>query len=718
MAVQRIGFLESNFEKILVCVAGAGLLGVVAWQIVDSPEVMVDKKPVSLDRALPELESMANRVKADLVAKEPKLPEVPTTDIKAEFARKRSEPLVPKAPALAWNLTGLTGVKAGDGIVGLAVGTNVRIPNLPAPAKPVVGTFLSTIDAQEVANTPGLAAKVPAVAGGPHDLASVTIETTFNGIALREEMARVENAAKPEEQLKPVPRGWWAGTEVVSVEVGRQRRLPDGTWGEDSIVNPMPGRPNLGDMLKRNDLDIAEILRNAKEQREELLRPTFYQRASVAGHLVGEEWYPPSQAEAIEAKGEQAKATQRELNDLQRKATNLEREIARLRATPAPRPGGGGGGRGGAGGGGGRGNPPPTSNPSQDELRRLEAQLTAIRTQIAAKDTELKALGVRTGVRAPLPEDPQFKDLTETLRDGAIQVWAHDLEAKRGEVYRYRVRIGVSNPLFGQQRELKPQDAEVARRYAIFTAVSEWSEPVVVDPEVYYFITGASSKTNLTAVPNASAEMFMFSAGYWRRARVPMEPGDALVGRVQTLDWAKVSSAPAAADPNAPGRNPAPPGGILPPGRGPGIAPPGRGPGIVPLPPGQGPGGAGGAGGAGAPAAEKAEPLATQEVLISKDVYLLDVPTAPDSRTGTGSSGTTRPVQVFLRDTDGTVVIRTPGADRGTSAYQRLDQSATAGEAFTKNPTGAAAPAKPDPRRPDPEAPPLVPVPGSGGGAG
>jgi len=715
MAVQRIGFLESNFEKILVCAAGAGLLGVIAWQVVETPQVMVDKKSVTLDRALPELVSMANRVKADLVAKEPKLPEVPALNIKAEFASKRAEPLVPKAPALAWNLAGLTGVKAGEGGISTVVGTNVRIPNLPAPARPVVGTFLSTIDPQEVTNVPGLAALVTGNAGavgatGPFDKASVTIETTFSGVSLRDEMARVENAAKPEDQLKPVPRGWWAGTEIVSVEVGRQRQLPDGTWGEDSIVSPMPGRVNLNEMIKRTDLDIAEIIRAAREQREEILRPEFYQRATVAGHLVGEEWYPPSQAEAIEAKGDQAKILQRELNELQKKATGLERVIAGLGATPGggnrPPPGPGGG-RGGSG----RGNPAPAPNAGQDELRRREGELAALRTQMATKDTELRALGIRTGVRAPLPEDPQFKDLTETLRDGAIQVWAHDLEAKRGATYRYRVRVGVSNPLFGQQRELKQQDAEIARRYALFTAVSEWSQPVLVDPEVYYFITGASTKTGLTTVPNASAEMFMFSAGYWRRARVAMEPGDALAGRVQTLDWNKVNTTSTAPDPNAPARLPTTPGGITPPS-GPQVPPPG---GRSPTPPGQGqtpsPAGAGGA--------EKVEPLATQEVLISKDVYLLDVPTAPEARTGVGSSATTKTVQVFLRDTDGKVVIRTPGADRNTPAYQRLDQSATAGEAFTKNPTGAAASTPRDPRRnPDP-SPPLVPMPvAPGGGSG
>jgi hypothetical protein len=708
MAVQRINFLEANFEKILVGLAGAGLLGVIAWQVTDRPTVMVDKKPVSLDRAIPELEQMANRVKADIVAKEPKLPEIPATDIKAEFARKRSEPLVPKAPALAWNLPGLTGIKAGDNPVALARGTHVRIPNPPAPAKPVAGTFMSTIDPQEIANVPGLAALVPAAGGGgangPFDKASVTIETIFNGVALREEFARVENAANPEEQLKPVPRGWWAGTEIVSVEVGRQRLLADGTWGEDTIVTPMPGRANLSEMIKRNDLDIAEVIRNAKEQREEILRPQFYQRASVSGHLIGEEWYPPSQAEAIEAKGDLAKQKQRELNELQKKATGLERVIAGLRQpanNPRPNPGAGRGapapGRGNPGGG-------PAPTPQQDELRRREAELAAVRAQIATKDAELKALGVRTGVRAPLPEDPQFKDLTETLRDPAIQIWAHDLDAKRGAAYRYRVRIGVSNPLFGQQRELKQQDAEISRRYAIFTAVSDWSEPVVVDPDVYYFITGASGKTNLTPVPNASAEMFMFSAGYWRRARVAMEPGDPLAGRVITLDWAKVAAAPAAPAPGAP----VPPVGPAGPGA-PRVAPPpvapapGRNPGAAPNAPGNAP-------------AEKVEPLATQEVLVSKDVYLLDVPFSPESTRGVGGAAT-RPLQVFLRDLDGRIVVRAPGGERNSPAYQRLDQSATAGEAFTKNPTGGTA-APVEPRRP-PEAPPPMPMPViPGGGAG
>ncbi|CAN5700913.1 hypothetical protein BH11PLA1_BH11PLA1_08460 [soil metagenome] len=727
MAVQRINPIEMHFEKVLVALAAAGLLGVIAWQLTDRPTVKVGtKNDVALSEAYPELERLAGRVKADMQSKDPQLPPVPEVDVAGEFAKRRAAPLLPEAmapgQALAWAPGGLTGVQTGGPAIdnGPIKGTFVGVPSIPAPAKATAATFLATIEPNELTNAAGLAAVLPAAA--PYDKASVIIEATFDGTALRKALEAVrpgEGEGETRVEYKPVPRTWWSSTEIVSVDVQRQQLMPDGKWGDPTVVGSMPGRFSVAELLSGGAADVNELQRQANDHREEILHPVFYQRASAAGQMVGDEWTLPSERADLEGQNAETKRKQSQLSDLERRARNLETAIEKAKRQPANpgRGGAGGGGVGGggaggprgAGGGGGRTGQPAA--PKDDGSARLERDLAEMRTRIEALRTELATSGVHRATHKALPPDV----LPESLRDPTLQVWNNDLTAERGRTYRYRVSLRISNPLYGQGRELSPKDDKFGKQLTLASAPGEWSDPVTVDPEVYYFITSAGGKTALNATPNASAELYKFSYGYWRRARVSLDPGDAIAGKATTIDASKVSAAPmmnpAAGNP-APGRTPQPAG---PGARGPIGIPPGAGGGLAPQPGGgRQPGGA-------APAPVKADPgesLPTTDLLVVQDAFLLDVASSPESGTGIGAASN-RSMQVFVRDLDGQIVVRLPEREKAQSVYKRLDASADEGEAFIKNPGGAAQPADPAPRPPAGGiTPPPQPSPQRGGGPG
>lgn len=727
MAVQRIGFLEMHFEKILAAGAAAGVIGVIGWQLASSPTVDVGKKKdVPLSSGMSELERVANQVKTDLVSKEPQKPDVPAVDIKSDFTKRSSAP-VSGNKELAWAMPKLTGVSLGQSVQP----TNpnaiyVRIPKPPAPGKPVAAPHLSTIDASELVNNAGLAEFLPKAA--PYDTASISIETSFDGAALRAEYQRDESGA----QLKSLPRSWWASTEIVKVEVYRQEQKPDGTWSDAVKVADLPGRTPLAETFAKTDLDMGELVAKAKEHREEVLRPAFYARARIMGYPVGDDWFEPSQQNAVAEKGEEAKRLQQQLSDVLRKERNIKAAIERLRApaaTPTPRPGGrgpGGGGPAGRGPGGGGPAPQPSGpSTSEQQVTKLQADLKTIETEIANLRQKLQQLGVRTPqAKTPQPVGADG-DLSELLRDGAVQVWTHDLAVQRGKTYRYQMRLGLTNPLYAQQRELKPEQNEVSRQHVLYTSFSEWSDPVTTDPDVYSFVTSGNTRGGLNPTPTASAELYKFSWGYWRRARVALEPGDAFVGKTQVPDSEKVMTLPEAnpgATPNPGGPNVPPPSGPTGPSMTPGLPTPsspdpsGRGPrGATPNTPNtpNTPGGT--------PAAPGAiEPLPVVEVSIADNAIMLDTVNAPETTKGIGGSQE-RPVQVFVRDPRGTVVVRIPTGEKASALYKRLDASADEGEKqlkgqFAGAPEPVPAP-KPNRPQPDPFTPP-PPQPGGGGGGG
>lgn len=130
---------------------------------------------------------------------------------------------------------------------------------------------------------------------------------------------------------------------------------------------------------------------------------------------------------------------------------------------------------------------------------------------------------------AAQPDQPE-----EEIKN-TIKVWAHDLTAKPGKTYRYRLIVAVLNPLFRQTRVEDEQKEENYNRFVLVPdeeelAGSEWSKPVELDPEYHFFLVSGNPQQGVGTV-----EVWRIHKGQWHFEEFDIRPGDP-VGGDMTID--------------------------------------------------------------------------------------------------------------------------------------------------------------------------------------
>jgi hypothetical protein len=716
MAVNKINPLEQHVEKIVLGLAAAGLLGVLVYQFV-GPKTLVDapkatgkgKEKVPVTEAFARIENEAKKLRADMEGSgsppDPRaLPD--TGGIAKAFEARFAGPVSNIATLPFGGGTAMAEATNPDTPRVGPLDAPVNVPRIPAPKSLVGFAFLSTVSEAEVAAAPALAKLLPKTP--PFDLAGVSLEATIDGPALRAAFEVDPDGPGPIRALPPI---WWENNSaIMEIEVTRQERTPAGTWGPEQVLPPMPGRFSLTGPLHSgtsggNDA-YQNLIADALDNEEELLRPQWYKRPELNGHPVGSEWLLPSEAilasAAADDKSAEAQRVQREIDGLYRQLTNVERALESARRQPNP-PAGPGGSRGPSTGGRPSPNQPPNTN-ENTQVARLERQRTKILEDIAARETRLKDLGSRVKAREPSAAQGQ-----PMFTDPALRVLAHDPTVQPGRTYRYKLRYGVSNPIYS--RIGVPQEqAEAVKQRVLWSAPTDWTDPLTIDETTLFFITTAAGPEDkagaLARGARATAELYAFAWGYWHKASISLEPGDALSATAKVPDFAKLlaDSAAAAPNPGGPSAPPAPPSSPVVPGRRPiGTEPP------PPPPP----------GGGSRPDPAKPAEVPKVDMAISRDAWLLDVATdAAVSRE--------RVFQAYLRDSSGAIISRRPDADRSDRRLSRIANSGRELDALLanrNNPVGKPGEAPtPPPGRPRPgerePLPPPPPPPGGGGGGG
>jgi hypothetical protein len=722
--LKGINPVEQHVEKIVVGVFALALLGVLAWQFLQpAPTVTVGKKTVPALDAYDEIGAVARTTDAAIKRAEPEgAPKDAGDALKqlASFEERYKGPVVPSR-TLAAALDRPAPTPGGDHGGG-KLNVPVAEAQLPAPARPMVASFMATVSPAEVQQHPEVAKVLPPKA--PLDKAAVTVECTFDGTALRSALS-----VKPEPPAQPIPTNWWEGsTQILAAVLERQTMQPDGSWSKEERVAAMPGRVSFVDQLDKlnSAVELKDRAKWATDHAAEIRRPAYY---AVA---LGDEWMAPSEREsheiAMAGNEQQIRLLNGQRDSLRRSIKSIEDQLARVGqgpAAPPPPPAGGGGGGGRAGGGGGGGVAPPVAppggdnrnNPEEARKRQLTKALDDNKAKLAKVEDQLRALGVN------IPTDPNAQGAAGAgaagapgaktaaegplLNDSNVRVWAHDVFVERGKTYRYRVRLALTNPYFGHGAAMVPEQAErLAKAGVTYTPASEWSDPVSVDPETYLFFTRANEDNAQTgSSASAQAELFKFVWGRWRKATAQVEPGDRVAAEIKAPDYTQFLAQ--AADPNNPGgQNPgggggaAPAGGGRPGGRGGGMSAPGGG-GNAPVPP-----PAEGAGGTNVPAGAQV-PVVT--VPVVSDMVVLGV----SSTTQLDGQGSKNVQQVFLRDPAGKVTTRVPDDERADATYGRVSRSAERGQKeLTKAPERKAPP--PDRPGDDRDRPPA----GAGGRGG
>lgn len=748
MKLKGISVFEQHIEKVFVGIIFIALLVILAWQFLAGQSTIKvgNRDGVPLGEAWGAVAEEARRVQARLESTEP------PKDVDASAA---VEPIVkfnetfrgPVSPAKA--LAVAIGEAANVGNVGADAPSSIApLAELviPGPSTPI-GTSQLTLISPVEAQNPDVAKVLPAAM--PYDKAGVTIEATVDGTSILE--ALTADPDGPAGPTRAMPRHWWDGSiQILDVVMEREELTPTGEWTGLTTIAPLPGRFSLREDLKQpfeGAAQLKERARLATDYAESIRRPQYYASA------IGERWMTPTERRDADEKlaaqagtADEATRIRRQIADLQGRLKRVEQDLANLGAggqrppPPSPPPGGGGGGAGGkgAGGGGGGGGGGGDRNPPRDtrdntEARRkqLENRVAELQREMARLVERLRGMGEDVSMYGPLDagaapqEDPAAANKPEAalLENPSVRIWSHDVFVERGKTYRYRLRIVLNNPMFGQGNVMVEEQKPWSLLPVVESAPSEWSEPVRVDDESYFFITSANPVTPLNRTPGARAEMFIFKWGRWRKGDVQLEPGDRLRADVKYPDISALIAAlpiDPAQQPGQPNLPPPPPlaqpgpGGRLP-GQPPAPSPPpnpsrddrrdpgGRlpGPGGVPRPD--------------QPAPDQPKPaqlpMLTERIAV--DAIFLSVASAQ----AVEAAGTTRSGMVaYLRDQRGEVVPRYPDLEKGSMTLARLAHSVSQANSDFQ----AEQPDKPVdvPRPPGRDREPPPPPGGSGGGGG
>jgi uncharacterized membrane protein YgcG len=474
---------------------------------------------------------------------------------------------------------------------------------LPAPPSVQVASQWTTVDPFFLRAHPEVRAHV-FKERQPHDEVTVTIETVLDGTAI--ESALRESA----EGRRAIPSHWWSEggrglVEVLSVEVERQRRQADGSWGEGEPVESVRWTPTameaLNEGASEDDVvtwesmgaaDLRELARLSQDD------PSLVSQAPYLPSISGVEWVPPSKVDDREARLEMeariARAEDR-LVELEDELQQMRDRQAGRRSDPSRRSSGSGGTGGGGSsgiiiGGGGRstgGSRTQRDDPMEVRIERKEQEIdeqgvlidelfeqlaeleeadpsaTGASSQRRSRSRPSAAPATRPGGVLTTPiiiggdptggrgatgsrssrrasRTPTVESPGPLLEVEDYQIWTHDLTAEPGAVYRYRLRYGVNNPLYGRERSLgsdEPALVAEAGRAVVQSPWSEWSEPIPVAGEMYYFVTSARDRGQLgQGAASATAEVYQMFYGYYRGRTMSLEPGMAVQGTFELPD--------------------------------------------------------------------------------------------------------------------------------------------------------------------------------------
>ncbi|GAB5496498.1 MAG: hypothetical protein Phyf2KO_15780 [Phycisphaerales bacterium] len=531
MSVKGISWIEANFEKLIVAVMLLAFLAVLTFQFVlQSNTVEVEGKQVPLADAFEPAERAAERLQSRLNETDPQLPsELATRDLASEFEQAisggvtNSDRFMPLAEPLAIDVN-ISEVQFTKG--------EYASFEPPAPSAPESASYRATLDPYAVSEIEGMEQFLPEEQ--PFDTPWVSVQGTFSGVALK--AAYESDPDGPGGPISPMPSNWWAtGAGVVEVEVERQKQNLDGQWGPAEAVTRMPGITSLTDDLDEkatNYRQLQSLGAQAAQQEQPILRPEF------VAILEGEPWVPPVEV----PDPSEVSQIQSQVKLLERRLGMIDRDIQqKQRALAGPNPQNSRNERDDTGGRDeGRrpdGNNDRGGDNNQQDVRRtnIEKQITQLEERREGVVEELTDLGWQPEDEQSLEGFDREEYISEDplLESEVVHFWTHDFDVEPGATYRYRTRLVYVNPLFGRKSSLDGSLHELADSKLVRSGWSEWGEPVGVSWDEYYFLTGASPGGSAIATASATAELYRFYYGYWRKSQVSLEPGDRFIAEIE-----------------------------------------------------------------------------------------------------------------------------------------------------------------------------------------
>jgi len=388
----------------------------------------------------------------------------------------------------------------------------------------------------------------------PGDLDLVTVEAKFN-------VAELYSAFYESFAGDDVPPEWrdpcLAVPIFAAVQLQRQELQEDGTWGpwEEVPRSRVEARRRLFEIIEDpsqlppGGLEVRMLQYKDRQVQIELLQPPTYQIASA-----DEEWFPPSLHREYAKLLRQQKAEERrkELEDKKKQEQQKSaseygrrRPTLRTRRATSEYEGAMGGVLEGLYG---------TREPRRTRGRydrqspfgypggRLRRPRRGAAGQEAEIDLERQFLMTRDAVegsRKPTVDDVYLKlDEIQLRRDTDLSkleeliFWAHDDTVQPKKTYRYRIRLGVFNPVAGKGQQGEQNDPR-ASQVILWSKFSDATEPVHVPGRTYFFALDTQEADNAVRV-----QVSKYVLGYWYSEPFKVMRGE-VIGDVRPTEAGK-----------------------------------------------------------------------------------------------------------------------------------------------------------------------------------
>jgi len=348
----------------------------------------------------------------------------------------------------------------------------------------------------------------------------------------------------------------------AAVQLQRQKLAPDGSWGEWEVlprtkINPrkklFESVEEVGE-LPPGGIKMRLIQFDDAQVRKALLQPRAYMIASAK-----EEWFPPSlhkkyveQRQEIEREKERREREaevleQQQEQEKKRKEREERREDRRGRTSDT------GSLRGQYGGrrdstrrddrfgtdrfgreGRSRRDRGDIGDGTTEGLSRREER------EQRARDREARLAELRKASGATSLEDT-YKELEDILITNKtnfsrlrepLLFWAHDDTLEPGNSYRYRIRLGVFNPIAGTNKFIE-QDIDKKNAIVLWSDFSEAKEIVKVPEKLYFFPQDVKEVAKLVTV-----QVSKYTLGYWYSKNFAVKPGE-IIGSIAEYEPAE-----------------------------------------------------------------------------------------------------------------------------------------------------------------------------------
>ncbi len=408
-------------------------------------------------------------------------------------------------------------------------------------------------------------------ANEPNDIDLVTVEAKFDIEGLYE---RFKNSF-----VDDVDEQWsdpcLAKPIFAAVHLQRQELGKDGNWSDWQDV-PRSKIDHYGKLfeiiedassLPAGRLKVWKLQFDDPQLQIDLLQPEAYQIASAY-----EEWYPPViHRKFLEMQRKEKVEERRKVRADEQKSNERSDSRRSRRAGSGTGIGTGGRSRGtsdGFGGGDGiygggfggqdtrrRGSRTGTGSGTGSGRRRSsddgygsgQGLSTSRRTRGGRSRGGLEPGGIEDYTMSGLPGDrlirrgPSMNDVydefdnirltwrtdLEKMREPLV-LWAHDDTVELRKSYRYRIRLGVFNPVAGTD-QLSEEDISRKNEVVLWSEFSDVTETVEIPERLYFF-----AKHILEAANVVTVQVSKYVMGYWHSEDFKVSRGEIIGGVVET----------------------------------------------------------------------------------------------------------------------------------------------------------------------------------------